>query len=63
MDTISQFSLPTGENIPILRIVKIKSAPREKSRKNQLLLSVLASYFATVLILCRDTIIESFLIQ
>jgi hypothetical protein len=52
----SQLSLPRGEKNPMFKIVKINRAPRENSLKNQLLLKVFASYFATVLILCRNAI-------
>jgi hypothetical protein len=51
MDTSDHVSSPMGEKNPILIIVKIKSEPRVNSLKNQLLLKVFASYFATVLIL------------
>jgi hypothetical protein len=51
METRFQVSSPIGEKKPILNIVSIKIAPSEKSLKNQLLLSVLASYLATVLML------------
>jgi hypothetical protein len=51
IETISQSSSPIGENNPIFSIVNMKRAPSEKSLKNQLLLSVFASYCATVLIL------------
>jgi hypothetical protein len=53
METSSQFSSPIGEKKPRFKMVKIKRAPNEKSLKNQLLLKVFASYFATVLILKR----------
>ena len=51
IDISSHDSSPTGEKIPMFMKLKIKRAPKEKSLKNQLLLSVFASYFATVLIL------------
>jgi len=41
----------------MFKIVNMKRDPREKSLKNQLLLSVFASYLATVLILCRNAIL------
>jgi hypothetical protein len=63
IETISQFSSPIGEKKPIFKIVKIKRAPTEKSLKNQLLLRVFASYFATVLILCRNNILYFIVIQ
>jgi hypothetical protein len=47
----SHDSLPTGENKPIFKIVSMKREPIENNLKNQLLLSVIASYFATVVIL------------
>ena len=53
----SQFSSPIGEKKPMFKIVNMKRDPREKSLKNQLLLSVFASYLATVLILCRNAIL------
>jgi hypothetical protein len=54
IDTKLHCSSPTGENKPIFIKVKMKSAPNEKSLKNQLLLNVFASYFATVLMLLRN---------
>jgi len=51
IDTMSHDSLPIGEKKPILIITKMNRAPSEKILKNQLLLNVFASYFATVLIL------------
>jgi hypothetical protein len=51
MDIMSQLSSPKGEKNPMFMNVKIKIAPSENSLKNQLLLSVLASYLETVLML------------
>jgi hypothetical protein len=51
IDIIFHCSSPIGENRPIFIKVKITRAPIEKSLKNQLLLKVFASYFATVLML------------
>jgi hypothetical protein len=53
---ISQGCPPIGEKSPIFMKVRITSAPIEKSLKNQLRLNVLASYRATVDILCRNAI-------
>jgi hypothetical protein len=51
IDTRLHGSSPTGEKKPIFKIVKMNRAPKEKSLKNQLLLSVFASYCETVLML------------
>jgi len=56
MDTTSHPSFPIGENIPMFINVNISSEPIEKRRKNQLLLSVFASYLATVLRFDRNAI-------
>ncbi len=54
--SVCHASFPTGLNMPIFMIVRIKRAPMENNLKSQLRRRVFASYRATVLMLCKEII-------
>jgi hypothetical protein len=59
----SQGCSPIGEKSAIFIGMRMSNEPKEKSLKNQLLLSITASYLATVPALCRKDILLIYLVS